>query len=344
MNGPTLFLSYNSVDRSSVVAVQKLLAARGITTFLDRDQLVAGLPWPAKLEEGLRGVRAVAVFIGRELGGWQKREMWFALDRQVREEKQGHPFPVIPVLLAGADLTPIFLFTNTWIDLRDGLDTVAVAEPLDAFEHAINASKCASAPAERAVALCPYRGLEAFWEEHAAFFSGRAAFANELFKFTVGKEMVAVVGPSGSGKSSVVQAGLVPLLRRQLPPAITWDVITFTPGTDPFLRLASALTPLLEHDLSETDRLTEARKLGQRLAGGDVWLESVIDRVIEKSNGTGRLLVVATSSRNSSPSRQNQSAGLSLGAWFGRWGRLASHCSSPCAPTSTVKSSPSTAN
>jgi len=294
MDGPALFLSYNGVDRQSVVAVQKLLAARGITTFLDRDQLVPGLPWPTALEQGLRGVRAVAVFIGRELGGWQKREMWFALDRQVREEKEGHPFPVIPVLLAGADLTPSFLFTNTWIDLRGGIDTVAVAEPLDAFEHAVNTSECAPPQsADRAAALCPYRGLEAFREEHAAFFAGRAAFANELFKFTVGKELVAVVGPSGSGKSSVVQAGLVPLLRRQLPPEITWDVITFTPGTDPFLRLASALAPLLEQDLSETDRLTEAHKLGKRLADDEIRLESVINRVIEKSNGTGGLLAVA---------------------------------------------------
>src|SRR5262245_9831910 len=83
-----IFLSYNSIDRPSVVALQKLLETRGIRTFLDRDQLVPGLPWPVALEEGLRGVRAVAVFIGRELGGWQKREMWFALDRQVREEKE----------------------------------------------------------------------------------------------------------------------------------------------------------------------------------------------------------------------------------------------------------------
>jgi TIR domain len=86
MDIPKLFLSYNSIDRSSVLAVQKLLGVRGITTFLDRDQLVSGLPWPQELEEGLRGVSAVAVFIGHDLGGWQKREMWFALDRQVREK------------------------------------------------------------------------------------------------------------------------------------------------------------------------------------------------------------------------------------------------------------------
>lgn len=175
MDEPALFLSYNSVDRPSVFAVRKLLAARGITTFLDRDQLVPGLPLPSALEEGLRGVRAVAVFIGKELGEWQKREMYFALDRQVREEKQRCSFPVIRVLLAGADLTPTFLFLNTWIDLRSGLEPIVVAETLEAFERAITATEPApTSKAERTMALCPYRGLEAFREEHAAFFGGRA--------------------------------------------------------------------------------------------------------------------------------------------------------------------------
>ena len=136
-----LFLSFNSADRTSVITVQKLLQARGITTFLDRDNLVSGLAWPQALEQALRAVDGVAVFIGCELGGWQKREMWFALDRQVREEKEGRAFPVIPVILQGADLTPGFLFLNTWIDFRGGLDGVFTAEALDAFEQAIKATK-----------------------------------------------------------------------------------------------------------------------------------------------------------------------------------------------------------
>src|SRR5580704_6785556 len=170
MDSLSLFLSYNSVDHSSVVTVQKLLEARGITTFLDRDRLTPGLPWPTALEEGLENVRGVAVFIGRDLGGWQKREMWFALDRQVREEKEGRPFPVIPVLLPGADLTPGFLFLNTWIDLHSGLDGAVNAESLDAFESAIKATGPATST-ERVSTVRPYRGLEAFREEGAAFFA-----------------------------------------------------------------------------------------------------------------------------------------------------------------------------
>jgi WD40 repeat protein len=296
-----LFLSYSSADRTSVMAMQKLLKARGVTTFLDRDNLVSGLAWPQALEQALRDVAGVAVFIGSELGGWQKREMWFALDRQVRAEKEGRPFPVIPVLLHGADLTPSFLFLNTWIDLRRGIDDVFTAEALDAFEQAIKATKPVRHYEDSAVqvveypgaAICPYRGLQIFREEDAAFFAGRKAFAKQLFDFTLGKNLVAVVGPSGSGKSSVVQAGLIPLLRRERPPANTWDAVTFTPGDDPFHRLASALIPFLEPDLSETARLAEAEELGRNLAADKIRVEPVIKRVIQKSNGTGRLLLVA---------------------------------------------------
>ena len=61
-----LFLSYNSADRTAVMAVQKLLQARGINTFLDRDNLVSGLAWPQALEQALRAVDGVAVLSGTE--------------------------------------------------------------------------------------------------------------------------------------------------------------------------------------------------------------------------------------------------------------------------------------
>jgi hypothetical protein len=87
MSAPEVFLSYNTSDREAVIAVRDLLRARGISTFLDRDNLDAGLPWPEKLEQGLSGARAAAVFIGRQLGEWQKREMYFALDRVWSENR-----------------------------------------------------------------------------------------------------------------------------------------------------------------------------------------------------------------------------------------------------------------
>jgi hypothetical protein len=149
-----LFLSYHSVDRESVQTIQRLLEARGIKTFLDRTHLVAGLPWPLALEEALREVRAVAVFLGRDgFGLWQKREIGFALDYQTQKERDGRGFPVIPVLLAGADITPGFLFLNTWLDLRQDLTQ---PEALEALVRAI-AGDATVRPASVAAPVCAYR-------------------------------------------------------------------------------------------------------------------------------------------------------------------------------------------
>src|SRR5271165_5350969 len=95
-----LFLSYNSTDRGAVVKVRHALAARGISTFYDRDDLSPGRSWFDELEAAMQQARGAAVFMGKDgLGTVQRREMQFALSRQAIEEKAGAKFPVIPVLL-----------------------------------------------------------------------------------------------------------------------------------------------------------------------------------------------------------------------------------------------------
>jgi WD40 repeat protein/tRNA A-37 threonylcarbamoyl transferase component Bud32 len=151
----------------------------------------------------------------------------------------------------------------------------------------------ATAATRRIVTVCPYRGLRAFREEDATFFTGREVFAKRLLELVLRQSLVAVVGSSGSGKSSVVQAGLVPLLRRQHPPEKTWEFVFLTPGERPFHRLGAAIIPLLEPHLTETDRLTEAQKLGDRLAAGELPLRFVADRVLEKLGRVDRLMLIA---------------------------------------------------
>ena len=89
---------------------------------------------------------------------------------------------------------------------------------------------------------CPYQGLSAFQEQDAPLFFGREKFAENLLVAANTKSLVAVVGPSGSGKSSVVFAGLVPKLRQ------TADgfhkIVSFRPGNSPFEAMAEALLPL----------------------------------------------------------------------------------------------------
>ena len=77
----------------------------------------------------------------------------------------------------------------------------------------------------------------------------------------------------GSGKSSVVLAGLVPKLQKQG----NWLFTHFRPGSDPFQKLAEALVPLYAPDLdNNTDRIAQTRKLANYLDKGEVILTDVI--------------------------------------------------------------------
>ncbi|GAA0905276.1 hypothetical protein Vau01_106060 [Virgisporangium aurantiacum] len=107
---------------------------------------------------------------------------------------------------------------------------------------------------------CPYRGLQAFTpaDAEAGLFVGREEEVHRLRRMTNRHPLVAVVGASGVGKSSLVGAGLVPTLR-----ADGWAVASFRPGPSPFDSLARAVLELERpnggyslRDLSEmADRL-----------------------------------------------------------------------------------------
>jgi WD40 repeat protein len=284
------FLSYNWRDHAAVETVAHALRNRGLTVFLDRWYLVPGRPWHQALEEILGTCRAVAVFLGPYgMGPWQQREKGLALNRQARDLT----FPVIPVLLPGADPALGFLSLNTWVDLRTGLDNPLLLSVLTA---AMRGDPPGPDLQERVAAtlatICPYRGLRPFREEDAPFFFGREAYTATLVKALERRPLVAVVGASGSGKSSVVRAGLVPHLRRGDSGRI-WDAVTLVPGNSPLHALAAALVPLLEPEMTEVDRLAEVGKLADYLAEGHVALRDVVTRALEKQPGTDRLLLVA---------------------------------------------------
>lgn len=134
---------------------------------------------------------------------------------------------------------------------------------------------------------CPYRGLLAFREEDAPFFFGRETFTARLVESVHQQPVTAVIGPSGSGKSSIVFAGLLPQLRGEG----GWLIATLRPGSRPFHNLANGLIPLLEPQLKETDRLVETGKLAEALCGGELSLSAVAARMLEKNPGAIRLLV-----------------------------------------------------
>ncbi len=90
--------------------------------------------------------------------------------------------------------------------------------------------------------VCPYKGLATFDAEDAGYFFGRERLVADLVARLVGAPLLAVVGPSGSGKSSVVRAGLLPALAGGvLPGSDGWNQALIRPGERPMhkLRLAT---------------------------------------------------------------------------------------------------------
>jgi WD40 repeat protein/class 3 adenylate cyclase len=104
---------------------------------------------------------------------------------------------------------------------------------------------------------CPYKGLGAFEEADAAYFFGREHLIGDLAARSVGAGLLGVVGPSGSGKSSAVLAGLVPSLKAGLlPGSERWRHAVLRPGLHPLAALCQALEP---------EGLAGAELLGERL-------------------------------------------------------------------------------
>ncbi|KAA3656289.1 MAG: hypothetical protein DWQ04_31550 [Chloroflexi bacterium] len=92
---------------------------------------------------------------------------------------------------------------------------------------------------------CPFLGLDAFRVDNKKYFFGRHRLVEQLIQHLQDNRLLAVVGPSGSGKSSVVLAGLLPVLQNDgIDGSQTWDYLQpFVPGSRPLLNLARAIRP-----------------------------------------------------------------------------------------------------
>ncbi|MFF3817441.1 WD40 repeat domain-containing protein [Streptomyces bluensis] len=140
----------------------------------------------------------------------------------------------------------------------------------------------------------PYRGLTRFEPGDAELFFGRDRLVGRLTELNRKHRFTAVFGPSGSGKSSLLRAGLIPRLRtpgdgdREAPPAA---VRILTPGADPLTTHADRLRPVPGTDADTwliVDQFEELYTLGADPADRDTF----IDRLVAATDADSRLRVV----------------------------------------------------
>jgi hypothetical protein len=121
---------------------------------------------------------------------------------------------------------------------------------------------------------CPYQGLQAFGKEQARFFFGREKVVQLLLDKLGQANFVPIIGASGSGKSSVVRAGLIPQLEKN-----GWRVLEpILPGDEPFAELKTVLIELFGR--------TEGREVYSLVK------TEGLRPVIERLSGSERLLLL----------------------------------------------------
>jgi hypothetical protein len=249
----SVFLSYSRVDKVSVEKIARKLQENGIDPWLDQWNLIPGEPWQPAIEEALKKVSAVAVFIGQtDSGAWQRPEMEVAIDRAVKSTVK--EFRVIPVLLPFASksqLESTFLARYGWIEFGDTLENEGAFRLLLAGIKGVQPGP-GDAPFILPSAECPYRGLDFFDVKHARFFFGREKLTEKLVSklnasilARPATRFLGIVGASGSGKSSLARAGVLHKLSQGvIEGSSDWAVIVLTPGVKPLENLAFALSNL----------------------------------------------------------------------------------------------------
>src|SRR5262245_48137263 len=146
-------------------------------------------------------------------------------------------WPVIPLILQPVDELPPRLSQLIRLDATT-----------EAGQQAALAKLCAElkrpVPGPAPLPDCPYPGMVPFDEADSERFFGREQEIQELIERLRLHPFLAVIGASGSGKSSLVRAGLIPALRksRAFGPG-QWLVRAMRPGEQPLASLAAAVAP-----------------------------------------------------------------------------------------------------
>ena len=299
-----IFLSYSHHDATAAQDLHGQLTGAGLAVFKDDRQLRSGDRWLQALQQALADCSAFIVLVGRDgVQRWVGAEVEVALNRHLSARDGAPGLPIHPVLLGEAvpDALPplLALFqAERWAPgralpaamldaLRQGQQRLGQAPPFDG---------------------CPYLGLGSFQPQDAGLFFGRRAETLQALAGLGDQQQTApdqlqgagsgtgyhrwlqIEGNSGSGKSSLVLAGLLPMVQRgALWPRTGlahWQVLgPMMPGQEPVLRLVEVLEKCLKPD-GQRDTLARA----QRLAGSPLAL--ALDIRDAARPDTGCLLVI----------------------------------------------------
>lgn len=283
-----VFLSYHTPDRAVALGLKDAIKAAlpGSDVFVDQAHLRHGHLWQPALSQAIATVQAFLILVSDHVGDWQKLEYYEARDRKAKDDA----FVLLPVIIANRAKGPAAnlpgLTQLHWIESTEP----AAPDPLAKIVAALQ-SRAAAKPPEPWRTINPYRGLLALDEQDADFFFGRERETAGVLDriMTAQGRLIALVGNSGVGKSSLVQAGVVGTLKRQrwpgrpaadwpasLKDSRAWAYLAMKPGENPIDALMSELAALWFADPTEPKRVDRRVEWTERLRQGNARLTDVI--------------------------------------------------------------------
>ena len=231
-----VFISHSSRDNEPAARIKSWLQAQGFETpFLDFDKH-AGIPPGSDWEKTLyREIELAEAVIIIQTPNWLDSKWCFAEFTQARALGKAI-FPIIETPTGDTLIAPDIQALDLRKDREGGLEQLARALTAIALDAQAGFSWDASRP--------PYPGLLAFQEEDAAIYFGRDDDIRRVIerlnarRAQGGAKLIALLGASGSGKSSLLRAGVIPRLKRD---TRNWIILpTMRPQRRPIDELAQS--------------------------------------------------------------------------------------------------------
>ena len=250
---PCIFLSHSGADTEAARKLKdRLLAApdahaAGLKVWFDKDDLRPGGQYAPQIEVVIeREATAFVVYVGSKgVVNWVDAEVRVALARAIKDPS----FLFIPILAAGSvGSAALPAFARLYQSVRDPLGD---GEELGKLLKAVLKSDW-----DKAAKIIdePFVGLRSMREEEADRFFGRDAEIEELAEKFRRHRLVAIVADSGTGKSSLAEAGFASAFRggaladpsRSEPDDRVWHIVSMRPGTNPEKGLRTGVSEAAE--------------------------------------------------------------------------------------------------
>lgn len=249
-----VFISYSRKNQNFAERIARDLADAGLDVWFDLRQIQGGEFWRDEIQRGLLRSELLVLCLSPDAlaSEWVYKEV-----QAVKEAGK----KVFPAMLE--DSLAEIETSDRWKWLSD----VQFIQFEDRYEEAFR-ELLQALPGGRAIGTYdvfdpetipnPFKGLEAFQQRDASFFFGRDDLIQKAITRLKKVGFLSVVGASGSGKSSLVRAGVIPALRKgALKGSANSPYLIMMPGDKPLEAMASRLSPLFPEGIDVTAEMLE---------------------------------------------------------------------------------------